>query len=388
MSLVVQSNKENNKWCAEFNLSGPGDMHFKFNNKELFRAGGVELGMLKEENGIEKICRSHFSEKTEWQWVETETLNPFGSEPVIKRKWEQAGNHFKVVTDIIVRATTPMEHMTVDSLFLSGNWKGVTVYTQKNPETSEFDIINIDLSDFSGKEVKFEHIPLVMLFRSDDGVLLEVGTGYDLWRWHQTAENLQGRTDFALIGTDEGVSLERKVVSWDGEFDLERNNFRYSWYFAWGKTFKPALEKFEAVKLTPEGKKLVAGNKENTNMFCLDSLNWPDSATVKGIKHKQPCFCSRQTGNYLKAWFRSLCNKLESSDNNIYLCDLDIHICSNSSHMLRGKKNNLIHCDYFYLLGFWEWANKYLGDSNFKFKMIFDENSVFANLPSVKGLNE
>ena len=388
MSLLVQSGKNNNKWCAEFNLYGPGDMSFKFNDRKLFEITGVELGMLKEKHGIEKICRSHSSDKIDWQWVETETLNPFGSEPVIKRKWEQAGNHFKVVTDIIIRATTPMEHMTIDSLLLPGNWKDVVVYTQKTPDSSEIDITNIDLTDFGNKEVRFEHIPLVMLFKSEDGVLLEIGTGYDLWRWHQTAENLQGNTGFVLKGTGDGVILDRKVVLWDNEIDLQRNNFRFSWYFSWGERTEVTSKKYKPGKLTPEGKKLVAKNNNNTNLYCLDSLNWPESALVKGIKFNQPCFCSRQTGNYLKSWFRSLCNNLKTSDENIYLCDLDIHVCSNSSHMLRGKKEKLIHCDYFYLLGFWEWANKYLGDRDAEFKIVFNESSIFTDLPSVKGLNE
>ena len=98
MLVKIQNNDKKEKiWSAEFNAFNPGDMCFSYDGKSLLESHGVELGKLKEANGIEKICRSHYSDKTGWNWVETETFHPFGSEPVIKRKWEQAANHMKVI---------------------------------------------------------------------------------------------------------------------------------------------------------------------------------------------------------------------------------------------------------------------------------------------------
>ena len=72
MTVMIQNSSEKEKnWNAEFNVIGTGDMCFSYNGKTLLKTDGIELGMLKEIHGIEKFCRSHFSEKTGWSWVET-----------------------------------------------------------------------------------------------------------------------------------------------------------------------------------------------------------------------------------------------------------------------------------------------------------------------------
>ena len=373
-------------WSCDFNSFGPGDMSFSFDGKTLLKSDGIELGMLKELHGLEKICRSHFSDKTGWSWVETETLHPFGSEPVIKRKWEQAGNHVRVVSDIIIRGPLSLDHISIDSLKLSGKWKQVTIYSQSDPATAEIKVEELDLSDFLGKEKQFDYIPLVLLFVSEDGEELEIGTGYDLWRWHEFASRFNGRSELILKGTDDGLTLERKVLAFDEDYEMQRNNFRFSWYFAWDKKNNYKPKTFDKCNtLTVSGKKLFSDNKTTDCVYCLDSSTLPETVLVDGMSGKFPCFCSRQINNYLKQWLRSLYHKIEGQKKDIYLCDIDPHVCLNAAHLTRGKKNNSIHWDYVYLLGFWEWANKYLGGSDINF---YIKNSPFVNLPSMKGMGK
>jgi hypothetical protein len=396
MTVKIQNNREKEKvWNAEFNIFGTGDMCFTYRGNALLKSEGIELGMLKETHGIEKICRSHSSSKTGWSWVETETFHPFGSEPVVKRKWEQAANHIKVVSDIIIRATMPVDHISIDSLKLFGQWSKVLIFSQLNSDSAEISIEELDLSNFVGKEIKFSHIPLVLLFTAEDGTELEIGAGYDLWRWHEAASRFGGTEEFVLKGIDEGLLFDRKILFQNESFELDKDNFRFSWYFAWGDVNdkKASVNCNSCILLTPSGKKLVSNNSTENHVYCLDNAHWPLTAVVKKNKktgnneHNYPCFCSRQTGNYLKSWFRSLYNKINDQDTDVYLCNADTHICFNASHMVRGKRKNLIHWDYIYLLGFWEWASKCLGYSDISFHIIFNSDSIFANLPSVRSLS-
>ena len=282
-----------------------------------------------------------------------------------------------------------MDHISIDSLMLPGIWKKVLIYSQLNLESSEVRIEEVELSDFIGKERKFDYIPFVLLFVAEDGTQLEIGTGYDLWRWHEAASRFDGKAMFVLKGTDEGLFFDRKILFPNEDFEVGRDNFRFSWYFAWGNVSdkKPSVKYDSSSLLTPSGKKLISDASSDDHIYCLDKLNWPMSAVVDGTQEKYPCFCARQTGNFLKSWFRSLHNNIKEQEVDIFLCDIDTHLCSNASHIVRGKRKELIHWDYIYLLGFWEWANKYLGDTGNHFHVVFSENSLFADLPSVKGLS-
>jgi hypothetical protein len=385
---INNNNVKESSWNAEFNIFGTGDMCFSLNGSALLKSEGIELGILKEANGVEKICRSHFSDKTGWSWVETETFHPFGSEPVIKRKWEQAGNHIRVVSDIIIRGSIPVDHVSIDSLKLPGKWKKGLIFSQLNPDSTEISIEEIDLSDFLGKEKKFTYMPLVMVLTAEDGTELEIGAGYDLWRWHEAGSRFGGEEEYLLKGTGDGLFFDRKISFHDDEFELGRDNFRFSWYFAWACESIVSVKYDLFNKLTPSGRKLISDNRVEEHVYCLDGPAWPLIASAEGNPEKHPCFCSRQTGNYLKSWLRSLYHKIKDDEIDVYLCGIDTHICSNASHMVRGKRINLMHWDYIYLLSFWEWANKYMGSTDNCLYIIFKKNSPFADLPSVKGLSD
>lgn len=386
MTVKIDGKFDELGWDCEFNSFGPGDMSFSVEEKTLLQTDGIELGVLREIHGFEKISRSHYSDKTGWSWVETETVHPFGSEPMIKRKWVQAGNHIRVTSDIVIRGPIPTKHISIDSLKILGNWSKVIIYSQFGPCSPEVKIEEIDVSDFLGKEKQFDFIPLVLVFVTEDGLELEVGSGYDLWRWHDFAGRFNGKSKFLLQGVDDGLIFERKVLLFDEESEMGRNNFRFNWYFAWGKSNETkSLNKPAFNTLSVKEKKLFSDKKTTENIYLLDNSNWSEAVLVEGVSGCYPCYSSRQLINYLKQWFRSVSSKIQDETQGIVLCDVDPHICSNLVH-LNGAKTNPIHWDYSYILGFWEWANKCLGKRESKFYIIPDEKSLFANLPSFRGM--
>ena len=380
-------NKVSN-WNTEYNTTGPGSMVFSLNNNPMLSSNGVELGMLKEIHGIENICRTHTSDKTEWDWIETETFHPFGSEPVIKHKWEQAGNHIRVVTDIIIRGKTPLDFISIDSLKLSGNWESVKIISQIEPNSTELRIEEFDISSIKENNLDLPHYPLVLLFKSIDGTDLEIGAGYDLWRWNIN-NRFDAHTQFSLHFINEELIFERKVLKWDEEYLMPRNNFRFSWYFAWGESTDSSSDNINDLNtLLFKDQKLLSDNSTSTSSFKFDNNSWPQSVIIENNDLIFPCFCSRQTNNLLKKWLRStIAQMLTKKEKDIHLYNVDSNLCTKNAHIIGQKNKKIIHWDIPYMLGLWEWANKYLSEYDSTISIHFSKDNIFSELPSVKGMN-
>jgi hypothetical protein len=388
MSYKIENNNPNeNHWEAEFDIAGTGDMEFSYNNRVLLKSSGTELGMLKELSGLSEYTRTHTSIKTDWQWVDSRTIHPFGSEPVIKRKWEQASNHIKVITDITLHSATPMKYMKIDSLEVPGEWSKIVVIGQDTVDDLNITVTELNVASLKNSEYKFACIPLVVLFQAEDGTQIEVGTGYDLWRWNQ-AERYEAQCNYSLIFKNDGILFNRQPFVWDDDYSFPRNNLRFTWYFAWGS--KTENKTADVVKniLEVRNKKLTVNKVSDAYCYTIDKSLWPKTANAKNNNDSSetPCFISRQTGNLLKKWLRTLFPKIENSADSIILYDIEPNLCLNASHMERTNKRDTLHCDYFYIMSLWEWANRYLGESDSNFLMSLKSDSLFKDLPSAKGL--
>ncbi|HJO95636.1 MAG TPA: hypothetical protein QF753_19735 [Victivallales bacterium] len=388
MSYKIQNNNpDKDHWEAEFDIAGTGDMAFSYNNRTLLKSRGTELGMLKELNGISEYTRTHTSEKTDWQWVDSKTIHPFGSEPVIKRKWEQASNHIKVVTDITLHSETPMKYMKIDTLEVPGKWSKILIIGQNSIDDLNISVKELDVASLEKNEYKFDCIPLVVLFKAEDGTMLEVGTGYDLWRWSH-ADRYEAECNYSLIFKSDGILFNRQPFVWNNDHAFPRINLRFTWYFAWGCESENSTADVAKNILEIRNKKMTVNKITDTNSYKIDNSLWPKTAIAENNNSSivTPCFSSRQTGNLLKKWLRSLFPKVESTGENIILNNIDPGLCLNSSHMERGNNKNTLHCDYLYIMSLWEWANKYLGEFESNFLISIREDSLFKNLPSAKGL--
>ncbi|MCP4178488.1 MAG: hypothetical protein GY756_12045 [bacterium] len=384
---ILNSNPNVDHWEAEFDISGTGDMTFSYNGKTLLKSRGTELGMLKELNGLSEYTRTHTSEKTDWQWVDSKTIHPFGSEPMIKRKWEQASNHIKVVTDITLHSETPMKYMKIDTLEIPGKWSKIVVIGQSGIDDLNVTVKELDVASLEKSEYKFDSVPLVVLFKAEDGTMIEIGTGYDLWRWNQT-EKYEAECNYSLILKSDGILFNRQPFVWENDYSFPRNNLRFTWYFAWGK--ETENESTDVVKniLEVHNKKLTVNKVDDNKNYTIDNSLWPKTAIIKNNDNSilSPCFSSRQTGNLFKKWLRTLFPKIELTGENITLYDIEPGLCLNSSHMERSNDKDILHCDYLYIMSLWEWANKYLGESESNFLISLKKDSLFRNLPSAKGL--
>lgn len=377
--------KDKNNSCKILLNDNPGDMTFiTSDGKEIFKSTGVELGILKERNGFEERCRLHQGEKNGWYWAETITRHPFGPEPLLKHKYEQAGNHIRVTTDIQISHQMPMENIVIDNLYFYGEWKKITVYS--------FDRISgkISVDKYSPDNINLtlKHVPLVVLFENSEGFCLEIGTGFDLWRW-SIGSRFSAEEKFVICRSDSDVINFRRIIAeWGEEYQMGKKDFRFTWYFSWdsGKNHikNNYQEEPRELKLGKSGLESVDGNSLNFNLIskCEESVQ---KSSCKDI-----CYASRQLNNSFKQWLRKLYNSSDDKKLKVSVSCIKPGVCGKISHVGAKNKNKdeMLHFDYPFVLGIWEWANKYLAETGAHLVFNLDDTSVFKDLPSSRGLKE
>ena len=390
MATEVNGSTNKEKWVFKYKTTSKNVLSFEFAGQDIFESEGVGLGILKETQGIAKAERNHYSEKTQWSSVDSETILPFGSEPKITRRCEQAANRFRITTDVSVFSKIALESVSIDSLKIKGEWKEIDIYYQKSLESQEIVKKTMLAESLNTKAIIFDYAPLVIVFRNERGIELEIGTGYDLWRWNNSGR-FNAKNLFTIEKHKAHILLERKPLIWENEYEISKFNFRYTWYFSWRKPAlagkdKKSLPRKKAETLEIINNKLIPSNNSFSSLANVSLLaNWPDSACVSD--RTEPCFASRQTEKLLKDFVRSkLANNIKDREKKLTLRDINPQICFKANHLERPKQQIFTHWDYFYIMAFWEWANKYLADFEKTFCVTLKKDSVLAELPSAFGL--
>lgn len=385
MSEKITGLTDNAEWEADFKPHRTTIMSFSYAGKDLFDCDGVEIGFLKEFHGMQKHLRFHTTDKTSWHSVDSKVIQPFGPEPVITRRIEQSGNFMMVITDVLLKSAMSLEFLKIDTLTIRGEWEKISVYYQSSRNT--FDILSkeIDIKNIDNNGILFETIPLAVVFTDKNGIQLEIGTGYDLWRWNNAAR-FSAKNRFAIRKEKNHIVFERTPILWEHEHEIQKFNFRFSWYFAWSKkslTQRKAQKKLAVLRL--QDNKLAAYQPGICN-YKLDCSNWP--APTKSSHANEPCFASRQTENMLKDFLRKALPKMGEKDKFICLHEVSPHICSNSKHMKRSNPEIFVHWDYWDMMNFWKWANNFFANNNKKFAFPPDNQSKLSCLPSFRAMSK
>ena len=367
-------------WSFNYNEL-PGEFSFAYNNKELLLSKGVVLGILQEKFGFEDKCRLHQSDKNGTYWVETETKHPFGAEPVIKHKYEQCSNHIRVTTDIQISQPLPIDNITIDDLFIPGEWDKISSLYQVGGK-----LIWKEECFNKKNTLLFDELPLILLFEKNSGIQLEIGCGYDLWRW-DIADKFDAKAKFVLEKSDDGIAFKRVVTEWDEEYEMGVRNFRFSWYFAWNdSSVSYERESFEhkAIVTFKNNKLLMNSEINDSTDIQLDMKSFPES--MMRTSSENLCFSSKKFFNAFKRWMRAHFEKNRYEKHVLCFSELHPGVCDNSAHV--SAKHNRVqkHFDYLYLIGLFEWANQLLGESELRLQFRLSEDSPLVNLPSAKGM--
>ena len=323
---------------------------------------GVEIGELSEKFAYPVKSVLHEFMDSPGYIVETESVIPFGTEPKIKRKFEILPGIIQITDDIRVHPATIENGFKVDSINIKGDWTEFALPDLHN--TSSF----LEWKSFSTEsEVLYnsEQVCPILLLKNERGMIFELGTGFDVWRW-QAAElyslperNIDDEIEypkpvshFKVTRQGDTVTVEREVLKADCPFPVTSKNWRFNWYVAWSES-------------------------EDIQGSCSDSEK---NVVHLDLGEMPTCFHARKNKKLFKNKVRMQLKYL--NENTLQLDCVSPGLCKNPSHVARSSKEHALHWDLGDLIDLWFWANRQLISSNSDFVIRTDENSWFSELPS------
>ncbi len=365
-------NIEENQLIARHDLEQHCPFNLQFSNGDNIELNleGITIGDFNESMAMpEKAVRHDFMEEDGYR-VDTSSVIPFGCEPIILRKFEYLGHIIKVTSDVRVKASLQSSVFSIDKLVLSGNWKRVAVI---NPGEK-----NCFPDKIKWEEVPFENSTIyesgnmfaILILESEIGMRIEIGTGFDIWRWN-IADHIEGAHGNLKVEILDGkVLLERRVLTAESDFEIPKRDWRFNWYLSWDF-----------------GENISGKGATTDNCFSLKKFEWPESGRVKKSDYdKEPCLHSKTARNRLRKWLRSIIKQSEGKE--VSLLDMEAHICGNAAHLERPKMGELLHWDLPDIFDFQFWANRQLR-RNESFLSIFPQKEgIFSELPSFKGMGK
>ena len=365
---------EKNSWNAKHDLEKQVPFSLTLNGNDddkciNINLKGVTVASFDESMAMPiKAVRHDFMED-DGHKVETTSVIPFGSEPAVLRKFEYLGNIIKVTTDLRLKAPVMGNLFSLDELLLNGDW-------------AKYAVVGISAKLQIDKKIKWSKIPESdkVLFESDNlfGVLLledkngtriEIGTGFDIWRWNiaQNLDGIDGQLKIELL--DGAVSLKRNLMTSETEFTIPKRDWRFNWYMAWDSNVETSSSDI------PQGASI-----------SVKKLDCPDAGMVKehDVVTEIPCFHSKAARNRLKKWVRS--QLAAAQEQLIVVEDITPHICGNPSHLERSKYDNLLHWDLSDIIDFWFWSNRQLRKKDSFFSIFPEKSGIFGEFPSFKAM--
>jgi len=355
----------NDSFNAEFDLESNSFFSLKIhcmkkNDETAFNLEmpGTQIGELAEKFSYPAKAVLHEFMDAPGYEVESQSIIPFGTEPKIKRKFEFYPGIVQITDDLKIHPSTIENSLNIDSLNISGDWSHFAlpnIYDLSTP-LNWIAIKNKNQTIYDSTKV----FPIILL-KNKNGNILELGSGFDLWRWN-TAENysfpLENDTmnypkpiaKFKIQKFDNTISVSREILKADEPFPITAKNWRFNWYVAWNQN---------------HNSKICESNKKE---ILLEIPNIPK------------CFHARKNKKLLKNALRSQIPKL--NNNTLILNNISPSICSNPSHVAKPNLDQAQHWDLMDLIDLWFWANRQIKSTNSDFIIKSSENSWFKELPS------
>jgi len=330
---------------------------------------GVTIGRFDESMAMPLKAVRHDFMEDDGHSVETRSVIPFGSEPAVLRKFEYFSKIIKVTTDVRVKAPVEGNIFSLDELRFSGNWKRFAVIRASGQIRIDDSIKWENMSSSDSVVYESENLFGVILLEAENGVRVEIGTGFDVWRWNiaEKHDDIEGKLQIAVKDGD--FIIKRHVMCSEIDFIIPKRDWRFNWYMAWD-----SVEEY------------ISDDASESSSISLDQFDWSDAGSVKedSVIVDAPCFHSKAARNRLKKWIRSQLNISQGRE--VLLTGVAPHICSNSAHLERAKFDKLLHWDLPDIIDLWFWANRQLRKKDSCFSIIPDKRGIFSELPSFKGM--
>ncbi|MCK5844823.1 MAG: hypothetical protein KAG97_08960, partial [Victivallales bacterium] len=348
---------------------------------------GVLFGALREKDAlVEKVVRHEFLEN-DGNSVDSESVIPFGVEPVIFRKFDYYLNTIRVTTDIRVKAGVPIDLFNVDDLRVIGDWTRFAVIQSKDGGKLSDKLLWKEIADDSVRPLwESDEVFAAILLENTDGVRLEIGTGFDLWRWN-VADMDGARGRFTLFkNADAEIVLRRTVLKFETETDIPAREWRFTWYLAWCYKSRESRGTAPPIDVLPfpspgeksqrplEGKKVLA--------FDLAGVDWPERSrsSRNGVSTNIPCLHAKAVRNHLRKTIRRMAATAPTSLETLCLLGCEPAFCDSAGHLERAKNGFLPHWALPDIIAFHFWASRLFRKEDILFRIIPSDSGIAREL--------
>lgn len=360
-------------WEADFCDVFGGPTELRYEGSVLLRNHRFYVDDLDNQYAVTKKQR-HFH-KGGCAVVASEGYFPFGTELNFSQTCRFAMNHFRVTFDLKwLPGTKIKRHMGLGNLELPGKfvryWCLDPVLHQiEGKQTGWFDLP--EASDERKMVGHWHRPPLAIVFERADGVLIEVGTGSDVWRWEENFGAGPEQGSYKIFLSNAGIEYVREPLMTCAEFVPAARPYRFTWYVAWGK-------KGTTVSAASTGKEICFEHGEP--IIPLESEAYVvNFAALSGKENLHHLHCNGHFAELKEdsqvCWecdgvqkcARRMIRKLQSLPleanqvKTLRIKGISPSYCLNSIHMERGDKPMLIHWDINAILDFLVWAKQQLG---------------------------
>ena len=323
-----------------------------------------------------------------------EGVLPFGRPIHVAQTCRYAANHVRVTFDINwPRGATVQRHFGVGGLFLPGMWRR---YYLVPPCTHLAEGVAPAWHEIpaeppgSGMLGHWHRPPLALVFESDDGFRLEVGTGNDIWRWEYCMGFGPEAGSYKIMHEDGGLRIIREPLMSCEEVAPEKRQYRLNWYLAWQDPAQelprlPAGPLVEVAAAAPAEIQANAGGifrlDPSQMRLAASCCNQPTSeAYVRDDVAGAPCWQSNGTQKAARRIIRQL--KGLGQPGTLVVGPLGPAACWVPSHIDRKHPRGLAHWDLCGLLDFAVWTRQQLGPD----WTIIPDSPATATMPSLAGL--
>lgn len=328
--------------------------------RELLRWRGVRLNAHDEADALNRKFRYHSTVDQLSAELDMASVVPFGGEPGFRRQLTVCDSLLRERLDFAPGVNEALREIAPARFQLPGKWTEVAL--TPIPPLGE----SIAVAPFQACKpglVATQKTPwLTLMARREDGAMVEIGLGDDLWRWCAAGDYPGDSGEFRLeCSADGALEVSFKVFNLDKELELQRRPWRFGFYVAWRAGVEPA--KIEA-----------------ETRFNLAEAEQPAAAHRLGELNRRSEHCCAQASTVQRA----LRKAARTQNTHLSVTGMLPGVCADAAHLERVNQKLRTHWDYSVIQELHLWGNRMLGGSGSLSWSWAD--AAFADTPAARKL--
>ncbi|WDE99057.1 hypothetical protein PQO03_14565 [Lentisphaera profundi] len=409
---MIEKDEDKNIYVIEKNWqayhsvdSCGGPSEIKIENKSVITDIRSSISGLEDSQCITRRVKEYH--KAGQSVVESEGYLPYGGESEFMQTCRYHKNLLRVTQDINIRkGTTINRHFSVGSLNLKGKYVAFTVIPPAQHQSEGSEPYTRDIPDWKGKELMIGHWhrpPIAIIFHRKDGIDIEVGTGFDVWRWEENLGYHPESGSYKINLNKNGLEFIREPLACCEDFLPAQRNYRFTWHIAWNnendkltipdhsKLYIPFKNAGQEVDFERLKRNLSETTEENAYLYLNihRGLSWPDhsfavpssQAYCCELVSEELCWQSPLISRRLKKIVRRISEM--DGVKGLILEGIQPGVCYNPSHVDKKDVMGLVHWDINPIFDFLSWLDNHVKD---KFKVFLNPHEdERLPLPSLEG---